>query len=129
MCSWGLPHDAMHDLFEGLVQYEIKVLLLHCIQRKYFSLSTFNNLLLSFQYGYSEIPDKATPITTHHLNSKEGKHLRQGAAQSWLLLRIMPTLIGQYVPESDDHWCCFLKLVMLFVLLLYQLTCVPCSRF
>ena len=76
MCDWGLPHDIMHDLFEGVVQYEIKLLLLHCIKEKYFVLSEFNNWLLSFQYGYP------VPITTQHLNSSESKHLRQGAAQT-----------------------------------------------
>ena len=31
--NWG-PHDYMHDLFEGVVQYEIK-LLLHCCKEKF----------------------------------------------------------------------------------------------
>ena len=79
MCDWGLPHDVMHDLFEGVVQYELKLLLLHCIDKNYFSLLDFNKRLISFDYGYSEVSDKPVPITTQHLRSKEGKHLRQGA--------------------------------------------------
>ena len=34
----GLHHDIMHDLFEGVVPYEVKLLLHHYIQSKYFSL-------------------------------------------------------------------------------------------
>lgn len=26
----GLPHDMMHDLYEGIVPYELKLLLQHC---------------------------------------------------------------------------------------------------
>ena len=54
----------MHDLFEGVVQYELKFLLLHCVNEKYSSLSDFNNRLLSFKYGYSEVADKPVLITT-----------------------------------------------------------------
>lgn len=38
----------MHDLFEGIVQYKIKVLLLHCCKKKYFSLKDFNKWLIEF---------------------------------------------------------------------------------
>ena len=58
MCDWGLPHDIMQDLFEGVVQYEIKFLLLHCFEKKCFSLPEFNNKIMSFEYGYSEVSDK-----------------------------------------------------------------------
>jgi hypothetical protein len=35
----GLPHDVMHDVFEGIAPLEIKLLLLWCINNKYFSLN------------------------------------------------------------------------------------------
>ena len=111
LCDWGLPHDVMHDLFEGVVQYEIKLLLLHCVDEKYFSLTDFNNRLLSFKYGYSEVADKPVPITTQHLRSKDGKHIRQGSAQTWLLARILPYLVARNIPDGDDHWKCYLKLL------------------
>lgn len=110
MLNWGLPHDIMHDLFEGVVQYEIKLLLLHCIASKYFSLEEFNHRLIGFEYGYSEVADKPTVITSQHIHS-DGKHLRQGSAQSWLLARILPLLVGSIIPESDAHWQCYLKLL------------------
>ena len=31
----GLPHDIMHDLFEGVVPYELKLLLVHCVDSKF----------------------------------------------------------------------------------------------
>ena len=39
LCSGALVPDIMHDLFEGVLQYEIKLVLQHCInQCKYFTL-------------------------------------------------------------------------------------------
>lgn len=37
--------------------------------------------------------------------------MRQSASQMWLLLRILPLLIGDLVPREDLHWLCFLKLM------------------
>ena len=111
MTDWGLPHDIMHDLFEGVVEYEIKVLLLHCLEKKFFTLEEFNRRLLDFDYGYTEVSDKPTPITSQHLRSETTKHLRQGSAQTWLLARILPLLIASSIPEDDDHWQCYLKLL------------------
>ena len=109
MCNLGMPHDIMHDLFEGVVQYELKLLILHCIDEGYISLSEFNKRLLSFEFGYSELADKPVPLTTQHVHSKDGKHLRQGSAQTWLLARIIPFIVASDIPESDVNWKCFLK--------------------
>ena len=37
--------------------------------------------------------------------------LRQSAAQMWLLMRILPFLVGDLIPRNDMHWECYLKLV------------------
>ncbi len=29
----------------------------------------------------------------------------------WLLGRSLPLMVGQYVPEGDEHWECFLTLL------------------
>ena len=33
------------------------------------------------------------------------------ASQMWLLGRLLPILVGQYVPEDDEHWCNYLLLL------------------
>ena len=38
----SMPHDIMHDLFEGIVPLELKLLLSHCISCKYFTLQELN---------------------------------------------------------------------------------------
>lgn len=80
-------HDIMHDLFEGVISYELRLLVDYCsITQSYFSIATLNHQITSFDYGYSEIGDK--PALIH-----ESK-LRQTASQMWLLARIFPLLVG-----------------------------------
>jgi len=59
----GLPHDMMHDALEGVVQYEIKLLICHCIDHKYFTLEDYNWRIINFDYGYSD-NDKPTATIT-----------------------------------------------------------------
>lgn len=113
----GLPHDVMHDLFEGVVGYEIKPLLMHCIMNGYFSIKEFNRRLRSFDYGYSET-DKPAPIDDSLL-SKDSGGIRQTAKQMWLLCCVLPLLVGDCIPVEDMHWHCFtllLKRWLIYVL-------------
>ena len=42
----NLPHDIMHDLLEGIVPYELKLLLIKLVNAKYFTIATFNDCLI-----------------------------------------------------------------------------------
>lgn len=108
--STGLPHDIMHDLLEGAFLYEVKALLLYCIDQKYFSVSTLNSQLRSFDFGYSESSNKPTPIDLVALKSRDGK-IHQSASQMWLFARTLPLLVGDKVPSDDQHWHCFTLLL------------------
>lgn len=105
----GLPHDAMHDLLEGLVPCEVKYLLTYYISQRTFTLNEFNEALLSFNFGYSESTEKPAPILRTTLYS-DGKSLRYSASQMLLLVRVLPLLIGDKISTDDPHWCCFLLL-------------------
>ena len=83
MLSGGLPHDAMHDILEGIAPCEIKLVLSHCIAGHPFTLDEFNDRLLNFNYGYSEC-DKQVPILSRTLHSD--KSLRSSASQMLLLI-------------------------------------------
>ena len=50
----NMPHDIMHDLFEGVIPYELKLLIGYCINKSYFSIHTLNHRLSAFDFGYSE---------------------------------------------------------------------------
>ena len=38
------------------------------------------------------------------------------ASQMWLLGRLLPLMVGQCVPESDEHWKCCLQLLRIVTL-------------
>lgn len=98
-----MPHDIMHDLFEGVIPYELQLLICHCKLKSYFSLDTLNYRLNAYDFGYSEVGDK--PALIHDSN------IRQTASQMWLLAKIFPILVGDLVPRDDPNWHCFLTLL------------------
>ena len=109
MFGGGLPHDAMHDIFEGLAPLEIKKLLSHYIKEcRFFTLNDYNDRLLNFNFGYSD-NDKPVPILSKTLYSDD-KALRSSSSQMITLVRILPFLIGDKIDQNDPHWECFLLL-------------------
>ena len=99
-----LPHDFMHDLLEGVVPREVKMLIEHCIKNGFFQVTTLNQRLLAFDFGYSELADKPAVI-------ENNLKIRQSSSQMWLLIRILPFLLGDLIPRNNLHWQCFLKLL------------------
>ena len=104
----GLPHDAMHDILEGIASRQIKLLILHCTTAGYFTLKDFNEKLINFNYGYSE-SNRPVPILKHVLQMHD-KPLRASASQTLLLIHILPLIIAEQIPEDDNDWLCFLLL-------------------
>ena len=105
----NLPHDIMHDLLEGVVPYELKLMLKYYVREcRYFTLSQLNERLINYEFGYTETADKPSALCDIR---PEGISLRQSAAQMWLLATTIAFLIGDFVPESCQHWQCFLLLL------------------
>ena len=102
----GLPHDIMHDLFEGVVPYEMKLLLCHCIQANHFTLQTLNDRICAYDFG-SNRPVQIDP----HVISNPSTKIRQSASQMRVLSTELPILIGDMVPCDDEHWQSFLVLL------------------
>ena len=78
MCGGGLPHDAMHDILEGVAPLEIKLLLSRFIKDNLFKLDVLNGRLVSFNYGYTET-DRPVPIMSRALQSDNS--IRASASQ------------------------------------------------
>ena len=107
----GLPHDVMHDLLEGVLPYEMKLLLKYLFSSKYLTLEQFNDRLHNFEYGHSEVGSKPSTISVQHL-SADAK-IRQSASQMMLLSHILPFLVGDKVPAGDCKYDCFLLLLQI----------------
>ena len=77
MCSGALLPDVMHDVLEGVLQYEVKLLLQYCIREKrYFSVSELNEAIEGIELGYMKT-DRPAPITSKTLYAQDSNSLKQ----------------------------------------------------
>ncbi len=67
----NIPHDIMHDLFEGVIPCEMKLLLQYLTEKKYCTVAILNSRINSFDFGYSELPDKPSLIDAKVLKSPD----------------------------------------------------------
>ena len=136
VCSGGLIPDIMHDILEGALQYEMKLMLkVFIIDEKYVTLSELNRQIEFFELGYMESKDRPSPISDATIRAHMGlskNSLKQAgelhkkwaafrkilkyfllfiAAQLWLFGRILPLMIGDKIPEEDDYWANFLRMM------------------
>ena len=103
----GIPHDVMHDLFEGVVHYELMLFLQYCVSSKFFSVATLNNRIRGYDFGTA---DKPAVIDATSLDLPE-KKFRQSAGQIITLVRNIPLLIADKIPDGDETWTSFLLLI------------------
>lgn len=53
----------MHDILEGVLQYEVKEMLrIFTVKKNYFSLSELNAIISEFTYHYSDAKNKPATI-------------------------------------------------------------------
>ena len=73
----GLPADIMHDILEGVLQYEVKELLKHYIKVQHlFTLEHLNHQIASYDFGYYNDKNRPSQITELKLSSADNS-LRQ----------------------------------------------------
>ena len=101
----GLPPDIMHDLLEGVIPFEMALILKVLLSKDYFSLEDLNHSITHWPYGPLDKRNKPVVIA-----STFGDSISQNAGRTWCLLRLLPLMIGSKVPESDLHWQFFLEL-------------------
>jgi len=104
--------DVMHDLLEGVIKFELKLVLSHFIAEGYFTVDFFNGRVYNFTYGPLESKNKPRAnFTLASLRNPSDHKLKQTAAQTWTLLRVFPFLVLDKVPNGSLH----LKLVSLLL--------------
>ena len=93
VCSGALLPDVMHDILEGALQYEMKLMLkVFLSEEKYLTLSELNNQLQSFELGYMECKDRPSPISEAHFQASSGASTNT-LKQSGTILTIFVYLI------------------------------------
>ena len=109
----SLPHDAMYDIFEGIVPLEIKCLMSQLIVNGLFTLDELNDRLLNFIFGYSK-NDKPVTIFSQCLNSHTNKPLRAtehvSSCSNFIFLNclqipetLIPETLFMFIFVKEDH--------------------------
>ena len=81
----GLPGDAMHDVLEGLLQYEVKELLKYAInEQQFFTLDNLNHCIQNFDYGSPDVSNKPSVISSATLNSNTNSLKQRGKTCNFL---------------------------------------------
>ena len=114
----------MHDVLEGALQYEVKLMLKAMVQiDQYFSIGKFvatlcaktivdntddfNSWLINLELGYMEVKDKPTPISSTTLSST-GHSLKQA---------------GIFLNTACCHTCIYLLMMMVITYILQLHRC------
>lgn len=92
----GLPPCLAHDLFEGIVPYDLQLCLNYFAEeKKWFTTNYLNRRIASFQYKGTDARNKPNPVNVQ--TSKLNGH----ATQNWCLLRLLPILIGHKISDKN----------------------------
>lgn len=89
----------------GVCHMEIKLVLNELIHtKKYFKLDFFNKRVNSFKYGLTERKNKPSAnFNSFNIKNTKDHKLKQKAAQTWCLVRALPFLVNDMVPDDDIH--------------------------
>ncbi|KAK7898452.1 hypothetical protein WMY93_019305 [Mugilogobius chulae] len=103
----GFPPDLAHDLFEGIVPFELAECFKILIGKKYLTFDSLNQLIQSFPYKWSDQTNRPQKLP-HTLLSK--KTVGGNSHENWCLLRLLPLIIGHLIPEDEEAWQLLLDL-------------------
>ena len=106
----GLPSNLGHDLLEGFAKDILNILIVRCLQQKYFTIDDLNNIILSF--SYSDIVKKNKPHVIR-TTSVANLNIKQTACEIWTLMRLFPIMVGSFVPQSDSSWLIYLQFLQI----------------
>ena len=117
VCMPGLPPCLGHDLFEGVVKFDLALILKVLIRGKkecnVLSFQYLNKAIKQFKFLGTDGHDKPAIVC-------EGKTVGGHAAQVWCLLRLLPVILHDVVDVDHEAWHLFLLLKELV-----ELVCAP----
>lgn len=101
--------DIMHDLLEGVVQYELKLVFQYLVNNQNLSLETLSQRIQSFNYGYIERKNRPSGLKM----DESSKDLGLNAIQSWCLVRNAPLIFGDVIERNNSYWNLLLLLIQI----------------
>lgn len=99
--------DIMHDILEGVCQYDMILIVRHLSLLPDMSLSRVNGLIEHFSYGRHDMSNRPVKLTECTLR---GDMLPMTASQTWCFTRVLSLAVGSLVPEDNSVWSLYLHL-------------------
>lgn len=113
VCQAGLPPCIGHDMFEGVVQYDLPLFIRYFVRKGWFSYDYLNIKIMALKYSARDLRNRPCKVS-----SKSDK-LAGHAMQNWTFLRLLPLYVGDKVIDpSDSVWQLSLELMELVDLLM-----------
>ena len=121
VCQPGLPPCLGHDIFEGILSYDVTLYLKYFIKKKaWFTYSTLNRRIKQFKYCDSDASTKPCEV------SPQAVKLSGQTVQNWNFLRLLPLIIGDRVKDTtDDVWQLTMQLKDIVEMICAQTISVP----
>ena len=94
----GLPPDITHDVFEGLAVDVISDILYVLVEEKCLTEQKINKRIATFKYSN---PDKASKPQPIKIISGSNFKLKETACEMWILIRLMPFILGELIIEKN----------------------------
>lgn len=100
----NLTCDVMHDIYEGVLRYDMAVIIHKLIEQNFFNLSRLNQRIKFYNYDSAE-KNRPPPINNDHLIKG---CIIMSAAEMVCLFTNFRFIIGDLVPENSSGWSFYL---------------------
>lgn len=107
--------DIMHDIYEGVLRYNMCAIITYFLKQKVFTLATLNDRKKNFVYDYPDRGNKSSDITRKQLKALK---LRMTASEMLTFFNNFGFLVGDLVSPEDKVWKFYLKTVEVVDLIL-----------
>lgn len=100
----NLSCDIMHDIYEGVLRYDMAVIIKALIDQKKFTLTNLNSRIKYFNY---EMTEKNIPPSINHEHLVKGCII-MSSAEMLCLCQNFRFIVGDLVPDDNEVWLYYL---------------------
>ena len=102
----GLPPCLGHDLFEGIVSYDLPLIINHLVKNlKWFTYADLNRKITWLKYSGTDSLDRPCEV------NENADRLPGHAVQNWVFLRLFSILVGEFIQDPmDTVWQLYISL-------------------